>query len=280
MLHVLEDMGSPSHARNDLAAHLDRLGPNPADVGSRFERVAALAFGRLGVPAPAKVMGDRPLRAFFTARDGSGLADRTARSWFSEGTLPRSLDLGGNPRGALQRLVRTVERPAPVPPPDLDLAAAASEAGGELTDRHGACLARYRVENRRLSWAIDDACALEQVSAILPTVSGYAAGMLETLFRGTLALEADPAGGILVRAGAVDLGAGSIKVFWDDARGIRKQLSAQRVAGAAKGQVATKVAAPPAEARRVSALFDGVDGTRRPLLATGTSVFPFPGSAE
>ena len=227
MLHVLEDMGSPSHARNDLAAHLDRLGPNPADVGSRFERVAALAYGRLGVPAPAKVVGDRPLRAFFTARDGSGLADRTARSWFSEGTLPRELELGGNSRGALQRLARTVLRPAPVPPADLDLEAATSEAGGELSDKRGACLARYRVENRRLSWSIDDACALEQVTAILPTVSGYAAGMLESLFRGTLALEADPAGGVLVRAGAVDLGPGTVTIYWDDARRVRKQLVSQ-----------------------------------------------------
>ncbi len=278
IVHVLEDMGSPSHARNDLAAHLDRLGPNPADVGSRFERVAALAFGRLGVPAPAKVIADRPLRAFFTAKDGSGLADLTARSWFSEGTLPRPLDLGGNPRGALQRLPRTVERPAPVPPPDLDLDAAAGESGGKLGNRRGACLARYRVENRRLSWSIDDACALEQVAAILPTVSGYAAGMLDTLFRGTLALEADPAGGVVVRAGAVDLGPGTIRVYWDDPRGVRKQLAAHKVSGAAKGQVALKVGMPPSSTRRVSALFDGVDGTRRPLLATGTSVVPFPGA--
>ena len=280
MLHVLEDMGSPSHARNDLAAHLDRLGPNPADVGSRYERVAALAYGRLGVPAPDKVIADRPLRAFFTARDGSGLADRTARSWFSEGTLPRPLDLGGNPRGALQRLGRTVERPAPVPSSELDLDAATGEAGGELADRRGTCLARYRVENRRLTWSIDDACALEQVSAILPSVSGYAAGMLETLFRGTLALEADPAGGVLVRAGAVDLGPGFITIFWDDARGVRKQLAAQRVSGAAKGQIASKTGGPPAEARRVSALFVGTDGTKRELLATGTSIYPFPGTSE
>jgi len=102
--------------------------------------------------------------------------------------------------------------------------------------------------------------------------------MLDTLFRGTLALEADPSGGVLVRAGEVDLGPGTIRVFWDDARGVRKQLAAQKVSGAAKGQVASKVAMPPAEARRVSALFDGVDGTRRPLLATGTSVVPFPGA--
>ena len=49
--------------------------------------------------------------------------------------------------------------------------------GRVLTGTGGACAAKYRVENRRLSWFIDDACALEQVSAILPEVAGYAAGI-------------------------------------------------------------------------------------------------------
>jgi hypothetical protein len=278
ILHVLEDLGSPSHARNDLASHLDRLGPNPSDVGSRFERVAALAFGRLGVPAPRQVIKDRPLRAFFTAADGSGLADRTASGWFSEYTLPRPIDLGGNPRGALQRIARTVRRPAPVPPVDLDLAAASSETGGELKSAGGACLARFRVENRRLSWNIDDACALEQITAILPEVSGYAAGLLDSLFRGTLAVEADSTGGLVVRAGAVDLGAGKIAVFWDDARGVRTRFATASVTGAAHGTVAARIAAPPAQARRVSALFEGTDGRKRPLLATGTAVYPIAGA--
>ena len=136
------------------------------------------------------------------------------------------------------------------------------------------------MENRRLSWSIDDACALEQVSAILPTVSGYAAGMLESLFRGTLALEADPSGGVLVRAGAVDLGAGTVTIYWDDGRGVRKQLASQKVTGAPRGQMAARAGTPPPAARRVSALFVGADGSKRELLATGTSVFPFPGAAE
>ena len=52
MLHVLGDLGAPSRVRGDEAAHFEPLGGGPDDLGSRFERIAALAFGRLGVPAP------------------------------------------------------------------------------------------------------------------------------------------------------------------------------------------------------------------------------------
>ncbi|MCA9679745.1 MAG: hypothetical protein KC464_32235, partial [Myxococcales bacterium] len=82
IVHVLQDMGSPSHVRDDAEAHLDRVGPARDDLGSRFERIAALSYGRLGVPAGEAVA--RPsLRAYFTDADGQGLADLTAASYFS-----------------------------------------------------------------------------------------------------------------------------------------------------------------------------------------------------
>ena len=275
MLHVLEDMGSPSHARNDLAAHLDRLGPDPADVESRFERVASLGYGRMGVPAPAKVIAARPLRDFFTAKDGSGLADVTAARWFSAYTLPRSIDLGGDPRGALQSGMKgSLRRPAPTPPMDLDLAAASEEGGTVLTGAGGACAAKYRIENRRVSWFIDDACALEQVAAILPEVAGYAAGFIDTLFRGTVSFEAGSGGALILRAGTVGFGAGEVTVFWDDARGVRTKIQAASIKGAAASAVILELPPPPADARRVSALFDGVDAAGQPLLATGTALYP------
>ena len=270
VLHVLEDMGSPSHARNDLAAHLQRLGPAARDLGSRFERIAALSFGRLGVPVPREVVDRRPLVAFFTAKDGSGLADRTARSWFSAFTLPRSLELGGDPRAAVRRRVAgTVRRPAPVPPPTLDLGA----GGGRLEDERGTCLAEYEVVERRLRWRIDDECALEQVGAILPEVAGYAAGFLNTLFSGTVTLES-AGGNLVVRAGDVPLGKGTLTLYWDDPRGVRTQLAQVAVSGAATGAALAQLPAPPAGAARVSALFDGTDDTGHPLLATGTAPYP------
>jgi hypothetical protein len=281
MLHLLEDMGSPSHVRDDLAAHLERLGPDGGDLGSRFERVAALAYGRLGVPTATPLGADdaktaRPLRDFFTARDGSGLADRTAASWFSPSTLPRSLNLGGDPRAALSDgLKASLRRPAPAlpSPASIDLEAAAEDRGAELSDQRGVCVARYRVVERRLSWFIDDACALEQVSAILPVVTSYAAGMLDTLFRGSLSLESE-GGPLLIRAGAADLGRGKLSLFWDDAAGVRTLLKEVAVEPTAGGQVLAGVTGIPAAARRVSVLFEGTDPAGQPLLAAGTGSYP------
>lgn len=274
MVHVLEDMGSPSHARDDLAAHLDQLGQSPADRGSRFERIAALAYGRLGVPPPAKVVDDRPLRAFFTAKDGTGLADLTSRSWFSADTLPGPIDLGGDPRGALRaHMAGSLKRPSPAPPASLDLGAAAGERGATLENSRGVCLARYQVRAHRLSWFTDDDCELAQVTAILPTVGGYAAGMINTLFRGSLSLEGE-GGRIAVRVGATALGAGRVTLFWDDERGVRTRYSQITIKRGAAGHIAAAGAEPPQGARRVTALFEGTDSTGRPLLATGTASYP------
>jgi hypothetical protein len=285
MLHVLEDMGSPSHVRNDLAAHMERLGPDGGDLGSRFERVAALAYGRLGVPVPAPLAAEksakpRPLRAFFTAPDGTGLADRTAAGWFSASTLPRPIDLGADPRAALAGGLRaSLRRPAPALPTAwnaLDLDRAAGDGGAELSDPRGVCLARYRVVDRRLSWFFDDACALEQVGAILPVVGGYAAAMLDELFGGSLSFESDGSGPTLVRAGAVDLGRGKLSLYWDDANGVRKLMKEVPVEATAAGQVLAGVLGIPQAARRVSALFQGTDASGQPLLAAGTSLYPIP----
>ena len=232
------------------AAHLDQLGQSPADRGSRFERIAALAYGRLGVPPPGKVVDDRPLRAFFTAKDGTGLADITSRAWFSQSTLPRPIDLGGDPRAALRaHLAGSLRRPAPAPPTALDLGAAAGEQGATLDNAQGVCLARYRVRERRLSWFTDDDCALAQVTAILPTVGGYAAGMIDTLFRGSLSLEGD-SGRIGVRVGATALGAGRVTLFWDDARGVRTRYSQITIKRGAAGHIAAAGAEPPRGARQ------------------------------
>jgi len=117
VLHVLQDMASPTHARDDLAAHLARVGPARDDLGSRFERVAALAYGRLGIPAENAI--ERPnLKAFFHDADGKGLADLTAASFFSASTLPRSIEIGtAKDRDALPaRLVGSLRRAAPVLP--------------------------------------------------------------------------------------------------------------------------------------------------------------------
>jgi hypothetical protein len=270
ILHVLEDMGSPAHVRGDARAFLDPVGPGRDDLGSRFERIAALAFGRLGVPAPARVVTRATLRGFFTAGAAGtrargaepGLADEIASRWFSEHTLPAATRIGTGGRTVSPRLAR----PRPRPPARLNLMAASQDQGTTLSDADGVCLARYRVSHGVLSFWLDDDCMLDEAQTILPEVSSYAAGALDFLFRGELTVKATPGRVDVAAKGA--LGAGKLEVLAEDERGVRTSLATKDVARAAGGAALLQVA-PPAGARRVVALFTGADGAGEPVVAVG-----------
>ncbi len=275
MLHVLQDMGSPSHARNDLAAHLERLG-STTDRGSRLERIAALAFGRLGVPAAAKPVTAASAPAFLTSADGTGLADLTARSWFSPYTLPTAVEAERRtPSNVLAtRLARATRRPAPIPPGRLDLMRALRAAhGARLENDHGTCVAAYRLEDEQLTWLLDDSCVLEQVAEILPQVGAYGAGFLDYLFRAapTIVLDGAPR----VVAGGTDFGPGTVQLFSEDTAGARTAVGAPlAVTGARAGAVLTHLPALPAGARRFAILYRGVDASGQPLLGSATANVP------
>ena len=100
VLTVLEDAGEPAHVRNDYRrAYLATAGPSPFDRGSAFEHFVAETYGRMGLPAGVTPKQRPTLMAFITAADGQGLADRTQRRFFSEGSLPEDavVDRGTTP---------------------------------------------------------------------------------------------------------------------------------------------------------------------------------------
>ena len=283
MLHVLQDMGSPSHVRDDLAAHLDVVGNDDADVGSRFERIAALAYGRLGVPAPRATIERPSLRAFFTAEDRGGLADRTAVRWLSAYTLPRPIRIRPGTRSEVlgDLIAGSLAKPHPAPLPRLDFQSARESSGARLVNDDGVCVAGYQLRQGILSWYLEDECLAEQAAVILPEVTGYSAGLIDFAFRGTIDLER---GDKQIRASAVgtDFGAGTLEIFWDDDRGVRtrygKTVSIQQ---AQNGEVfAVLPKKLPKEARAVAALYRGVDKGGQPLLAAGYQSFAKKASAK
>ena len=254
ILHTLGDLGAPSRVRGDTAAHFQPLGGGPDDLGSRFERVAALAYGRLGVPGPSRVITRNRLRDYFTTPDGNGLADLIERSYFSPNTLPESSRVVRDMR---PRLVR----PLPVVPTRLNLVSASREET-TLRDAKNVCLARYRVEHDVLEFSLDDECLLEQIAVILPEVAAFEAGLLDFLLRGELAIQLTDA----VSVSAKGLGAGTIDVLAEDARGVRTKLSSQAVAAGAPELI--RVAAPTS-GTRVVAVFRGVDAAGEAIVAVG-----------
>jgi hypothetical protein len=273
VLHVLQDMGSPSHVRNDFGSHLTPLSDEPTDVGSRFERVAALAFGRLGVAAAARAIERDRVRDFFFTAEGTGLANWTATSFFSGGTLPKSVEVPRRARaneleGAITAALR-LPYPAPLAA-GLDLIRAGKPGGATLVDADGVCLARYRTRDFELRWKSDDDCALEQIETLLPEVSAYSTGLLQFLFRGSLAISKNAGGAIVVSAADVEFGEGTITVFWDDASGVRTAVGeGTATTGGTIGASLAQLDAPGDDARFVAALFEGVDANGEKLIATG-----------
>jgi hypothetical protein len=264
IVHALEDMGSPAHVRGDEKSFVEPIGTSMTDLGSRFERIAALAYGRAGVPGASRVVTRPTLRAFFTSKEGDGLADITATHWFSAGTLPGVVRIGTGGRTVAPPLAKA----KPAPPLSLKLMAAGQPQGTTLEDEHGVCLARYRVERGVLSWWLDDDCLLQQITAMLPDVTSYSAGALDYLFRGEL--EVTVAGHQAHAASAAGLGAGRIELLAEDARGVRRSVVAK---DAPKGaDLASLSDAPlPDGTVRAIALFTGVDAAGEPIVAVGAA---------
>ena len=247
ILHVLEDMGSPAHVRGDARAFLEPVGPGRDDLGSRFERIAALAFGRLGVPAPARVVTRATLRGFFTAGAAGtrargaepGLADEIASSWFSEHTLPAPTRIGTGGR----TVSPTLARPRPRPPSRLNLMAASQEAGHDPvatpTARAWPATGSPTASCRSGSTTTARSTRLR---TILPEVSSYATGALDFLFRGELTVKVDPRPGSTSPPRARSA-RGKLEVLAEDERGVRTQLATKDVARAAGGAALLHVAA-------------------------------------
>lgn len=256
LLHVLADLGSPSRVRGDEAAHFTPLGGGPDDLGSRFERIAALVYGRLGVPGPSRVVTRQHLRDYFSAADGSGLADHVARSYFSPNTLPHPTRASSDSKPALVRA-------QPPLPSRLNLMAASRDNGATIRTKDGTCLARYKVEHSVVSFSLDDECMVEQVAEILPEVVAYETGLLDFLLRGELTLAI--AGGSLVVSGAA-LGAGELDVLVEDQLGVRTSIGKTQVA-TGKTELA-RIAVPEAGVR-VVAVFRGTDAAGEPIVAVG-----------
>lgn len=253
ILHTLGDLGAPSRVRSDEAAHLAPLGAGPDDLGSRFERIAALAHGRLGVPGPSRTITRTRLREYFSDKDGGGLADVVARSYFSPNTLPADSRIGGDARP-------TLSRPQPALPTRLNLMAASRDDGTTLRDANGTCLARYKVEHGVLEFWLDDDCMLEQIANLLPEVAAYEAGLLDFLLRGELTITL----GDQITIAGKGLGPGTVEILVEDDRGVRTSLTTVQTTGEQLASVAA-----PATGTRIVAIYRGADAAGEPIVAVG-----------
>ncbi len=180
ILHILQDMGSPSHVRGDLAAHFGQIGNDPRDLASRYEHLAAITYGRLGLPSSNQsAAAHQTLADFFSNSSQTGLGDVTAKNYFSEYTVPR-------PQRPHKEIIEKLEAKLQASlgfAVVIDLQAARTRSGATLRNPQGVCVAGYKIIHRKLVWFVDDSCALSQLKAILPNVVNHSAGLLSWLFR-------------------------------------------------------------------------------------------------
>ncbi len=274
MLHVLQDMGSPAHVRDDLESQQDQIGTNYHDRGSRLERIAALAFGRLGIPRASAAPTLPTLDAHFSNAAASGLADIIEGNYFSSGTLPRTTTVRRDHGSSVfrQAIVKRLQRPAPSPHSRLDVVAARNAKGATWRNEDGVCLTRYRLRSAKVNFWIDDDCALEQLEAILPSVAAFGTSFLQRLFPSGIAAS-KIAGKLEIGVSSARYAEGTISLYADSADGTRSEIYTVQYKKEHMGLATMPM--PPRSARRITVLFDGKDNLGETLLATRSFEWPF-----
>lgn len=231
--HLIEDAGDPAYVRNDYAIELEQ-------DGAPFDRLVADEWGRVGVPMPDGAIDVAHLQQLFRDGSGHGLAERTQRRFFSDGTLPES--------GRY----------------DYPRASAGRAREGYASGDGVAHLARYTRTREGIRWSLDDRCRTDYAATLLPEIGRYARAALDLLFHGRLAV-ADDGATLHVTNGDVALGAGTVALYADDRAGTRARVASRTVvAGASSEEL---LSAPrPSGAKRVAAVFRGYDAAGEPIV--------------
>jgi hypothetical protein len=262
-LAVLEDAGDPAHVRNDFrAAYLGTGGASLFDRGSPFERYVADAFGQTGVPAAAAPVSRPTVMAFITAADRQGLADRTQRRFFSDGTLPEPVVVDHETTGAEVMKDARESLPYGLPRlPHLDLvglgdvhyAYAPAEEGGGLAAHKRRLVAYLRVPGR-VKFFLDRAVYHDSARALLPEIGAYAAGLVDHLFRADIHLDIkDGVVAVSVTGARGSIHRGEVRIYAEDAAGRRSPI------GSLPAATTASTLTIPARARRIAAVLRGED---------------------
>ncbi len=261
-LAVLEDAGDPAHVRNDFrGAYLADGGSSLFDRGSAFERYVAETFGQAGVPAAAPAVNRPTVLAYITAADRQGLADRTQRRFFSDGTLPEPVVVDRLTTGAEVMHDARESLPYALPAlPHLELAemgdihyayALADEGAPAAHKRR--LLAYLRVPGR-VRFFLDRAVYHDSAMALLPEIGAYATGLVDHLFRADIHLELKGGSVAVSLTGARGMvRKGEVRLYLEDASGRRSAFAS------VPASTTPSTLTIPAGTRRIAAVLRGED---------------------
>ena len=254
VLTILEDAGEPAHVRNDFRqTYLTPRGPSPFDRGSPFERYVSETYGRMGVPVVVTPVRRPTVTAFITAADGQGLADRTQRRFFSDGSLPddavvdrgtTAVEVMQDARGSLPYAYPRLPR--------LELKVMGKKYYARTKDKRR-LLAYVRVPGR-VRFFLDEGVYADTARTLLPEIAGYGAGLIDHLFRAEIRIDTTGEGALVSAVGAAgNIRKGEIRVFAEDASGLRRALTTVQ-----PGSAGVRITVP-AGTKKLGAVLRGED---------------------
>jgi hypothetical protein len=213
----------------------------------------AETYGRMGVPATVTPVRRPNVIAFITAADGQGLADRTQRRFFSDGSLPDDTVVDRGTTSAEVMVDARESLPYSYPRlPRLELKVMGRKHYAYTPDKRR-LLAYERVPGR-VHFFMDEAVYADSARVLLPEIAGYGAGLVDHLFRAEVKIEVSGGSAAVSLTGASgSVRKGEIRVFVEDASGSRRQIGTVPAASTAS------TVSIPAGTRRLAAVLRGED---------------------
>ena len=262
VLAVLEDAGQPAFVRNDFrGAFLQR------DEGSPYEEFVAAHYGRTGLPPAAPLVSRPDIASFFASADGKGLANRTQRRFFSEGTIPADVSLERNSKGG--DVLRRARESLVFPSPTLSGLVLKPAQHRRYLALEGLRVLAYQNNGTQVQFFLDDAVYADMARILLPEIAGFAAGLLNHLLRASLEMTVT-GNTVAVRLGGDVKEGGALRVFAEDGSGRRRELPGAAAALAPGGEIAVAV---PAGIKKLAAVLRGRDAGG-PFVAAGEVTLP------
>lgn len=257
ILHLVQDMGTPAHVRNDFrVGHLEHLSSATFDRGSRLEAFVARALGRLGVARPK---GEPPRFDRF-AEHFRELALFTQRGFLSPGSLPPVTPVGAqrDPGRVSEALARTTPFAGPAP------RALRLEDGSHADGGAAGVLARVELRDGRVRLLLDERTDEAYAAALVPKATQAAAGLLAFLLRGSIGV--GEGGRVTIEGTSVR---GKVTVLAEDEQGARRTVFAGDVtARPGEPLVPGSVTELAGNARRIAVVVRGVDHVAEPLVVS------------
>jgi len=232
LLHVLQDMSVPAHARGDVSAFFTALSDAPADRGLPFSEIARLSFGRHDLPgklAPQAVAAARGvalatgLRGHFLGDAGyEGLAVFTGRRFLSERSVPAPAFL--EPTVTPEQAAAQLLAGADLDPGEVQGAVLSPWPAerGYLKTRTGRPLAAFDTDDMgRVRPFIDEAVYREQFAQLIPRGIEASRSLIDWLWPTWPELRLDAAAGHVDLRLPDDLQEPVLLVFVQTAEGLR-----------------------------------------------------------